>query len=48
MTDQTDDAAEYEDQDSEPTNTAPPGERPTDPGPMAEAAENRPDSPPVS
>jgi hypothetical protein len=25
------------DQDSEPTNTAPPGERPTDPGPIAEA-----------
>jgi hypothetical protein len=25
------------DQDSGPTNTAPPGERPTDPGPIADA-----------
>ena len=28
------------DQDSGPTNTAPPGERPTDPGPIADAADN--------
>jgi|tagenome__1003787_1003787.scaffolds.fasta_scaffold16160420_1 hypothetical protein len=25
------DSSEFEDQDAEPTNTAPPGERPTDP-----------------
>lgn len=31
------DPIEEVDQDSESTNTAPPGERPTDPGPIAEA-----------
>ena len=33
-----DDPTEEVDQDSESTNTAPPGERPTDPGPIAEAS----------
>jgi hypothetical protein len=36
--DQRSDSTEEVDQDSEPTNTAPPGERPSDPGPIAEAS----------
>ena len=36
MTDQTQDE-EYEDQDTEPTTMAPPGESPTDPGPIRAA-----------
>jgi hypothetical protein len=33
------DTSEYEDRDAEPTTMAPPGEGPTDPGPIAEARE---------
>jgi hypothetical protein len=35
---------DYRDQDSEPTTQAPPGERPTDPGPITEAREDDEDS----
>jgi hypothetical protein len=33
------DSSEYEDQDAEPTTMAPPGEGPTDPGPIQDARE---------
>jgi hypothetical protein len=38
--------SEYEDQDAEPTNTAPAGERPSDPGPIREAHEHEGDPAP--
>lgn len=48
MTDQTGGEQDYEDQDSEGTNTAPAGDRPID-QPSDEAAdESRPDGPPTS
>jgi hypothetical protein len=38
-------STEYEDQDAEPTTMAPPGEGPTDPGPVSEAREGDPSGP---
>ena len=39
------DSTEYEDQDSEPTTMAPPGEGPTDPDPISDAREGDPSGP---
>jgi hypothetical protein len=48
MSEQPDGDQDYQDQDSEATNTAPAGERPVD-RPTDEAApESRPDGPPAS